>query len=57
MVESNVPLAHGNSGGPLADALGRVIGIDAAEVVGEKAAVTLPSDLVIRIVKRLVATE
>ena len=57
VVESDVPLAHGNSGGPLADALGRVIGIDAAEVVGEKAAVTLPSDLVIRIVKRLVATE
>ena len=52
VIESSVPLAHGNSGGPLADAEGRVIGINVAELVGEKAGVTLPADLVIDVVKR-----
>ena len=53
VIESSVPLAHGNSGGPLADAEGRVIGINVAELVGDKAGVTLPADLVIDVVKRL----
>jgi len=56
VIESNVALVHGNSGGPLVDALARVIGINVAELAGEKAAVTLPADLVIIVVKRLTAS-
>jgi len=53
LIESSVPLVHGNSGGPLADAEGRVIGLNVAEVEGEKAGITLPADLVISVIKRL----
>jgi len=55
VVESSVPLAPGDSGGPLVDAQARVVGINVAEFVGEKGAVTLPANLVISVVKRLVS--
>ncbi len=53
VIESSVALVHGNSGGPLIDAEGRVVGINMAEIAGEKAGITLPADLVIRVVKRI----
>ena len=53
VIESSVVLVHGDSGGPLVDAGGRVVGINMAEVAGDKAGVTLPADLVIRVVERI----
>jgi len=53
VIESSVSLVHGNSGGPLADAQARVLGINVAELEGEKGGITLPADLVIGVVKRL----
>ena len=53
-IESSAPLAHGNSGGPLVDAEGRVVGLNVAELLGTKTGVTLPADLVIKVVRRLI---
>ena len=53
-IESTVSLAPGNSGGPLADAEGRVVGLNVAELTGQKIGVTVPADLVISVVKRLI---
>jgi S1-C subfamily serine protease len=55
VIESSAPLDHGNSGGPLADALARVVGINTAELVSRAGGVALPADLVVRVVKRLIA--
>ena len=55
VVESSVPLERGDSGGPLVDAQARVVGINVAEFAGEEGAVTLPANLVISVVKRLVS--
>ena len=55
MIETSVPLAHGNSGGPLVDDLGRVIGINAAELVGEKGGLALPASLVVEVTRSLIA--
>jgi S1-C subfamily serine protease len=57
IIESTVQLAHGNSGGPLVDAEGRVIGINVAELVGETGGLSLPADMVIEAVKRLAASQ
>ncbi len=53
VIESTVPLAHGNSGGPLVDVDGWVIGINTGQLEGEGLALTLPCDLVWEVVARL----
>lgn len=55
VIESTVPLAHGNSGGPLADAKARVVGINMAELLSGEGGISLPIDLVIDVVERLIA--
>ncbi len=55
VIESTVPLAHGNSGGPLVDVDGWVIGINTGQLEGEGLALTLPCDLVLEVVARLLA--
>ena len=42
VVETSVPLAQGDSGGPSVDTAGSVIGVDTAELVGEKAGLDIP---------------
>lgn len=53
-IESSAPVTFGNSGGPLVDSEGRVIGINTAETPDGKA-ISLPSDLVVQEIKRLLA--
>jgi serine protease Do len=47
IIRSDVGLAPGNSGGPLLDARGEVIGLNAM-VIGGDLAVAIPSDVVRR---------
>jgi S1-C subfamily serine protease len=56
VIETTVPLAHGNSGGPLADALAQVVGINMAELLSGEGGISLPADLVVEVVKRLIAS-
>jgi serine protease Do len=49
-IQSDVRLAPGNSGGPLADAKGRVIGINT--MVVNRLALAIPSNIVARFVAR-----
>lgn len=53
VIESSVSLDPGNSGGPLVDAQGRVVGINTGELRGEQGAVSLPADFVVEVVTRL----
>ena len=55
VIESTVPLDHGNSGGPLADVEARVVGINMAELLSGRGGIALPADLVDEVVKRLMA--
>ena len=55
IIESTAPLEHGYSGGPLLDYESRVIGINMAKFVDEPGGITLPADLVVRVVKELMA--
>jgi S1-C subfamily serine protease len=54
VIESSAPLAKANSGGPLVDSKGRVIGINTAETLNGTA-ISLPADLVVQEVKLLMA--
>jgi S1-C subfamily serine protease len=56
VIESTVPLAHGNSGGPLADAEAQVVGINMAELLSGEGGISLPMDLVVEVVERLIAS-
>lgn len=53
VIESSVPLANGNSGGPLADAYGEVIGMNTAKITSEGTALSIPASLVVKIVNQL----
>jgi serine protease Do len=53
LIRADVPIGPGNSGGPLADALGRVIGINA--MVGGGMALAVPSNLAEGLVRAVVA--
>jgi serine protease Do len=55
VIESSVPLDHGNSGGPLADVEARVVGINMAELLSGDGGISLPADLVVQVAKRLIA--
>lgn len=55
VIESSVSLDPGNSGGPLLDAQGRVVGINTGELRDEPGAVSLPADFVVEVVTRLLA--
>jgi S1-C subfamily serine protease len=56
VIESTVPLAHGNSGGPLADAKAQVVGINMAELLSGEGGISLPIDMVLEVVERIVAS-
>lgn len=53
VIESSVPLANGNSGGPLADAEGNVIGMNSAKITSEGTALSIPASLMVKIVNEL----
>jgi putative serine protease PepD len=53
VLETSVPLVHGASGGPLVDAAGNVIGIDYAEISGEKAGLAIPASTVLQVSRAL----
>ena len=55
VIESTAPLEHGFSGGPLLDYKGRVIGINMAKFLDEPGGISLPADLVVEVVDRLIA--
>jgi serine protease Do len=55
VIESTAPLEHGYSGGPLLDYKGRVIGINMAKFLDEPGGITLPADLVVKVVEKLMA--
>lgn len=55
VIESTAPLEHGYSGGPLLDYKSRVIGINMAKFLDEPGGITLPADLVVTVVERLIA--
>lgn len=55
IIESTVPLEHGNSGGPLVDVDGWVIGINTGELQEGERALSLPSGFVLEVVARLLA--
>jgi S1-C subfamily serine protease len=55
VIESSVPLDHGNSGGPLVDVDARVAGINMAELLSGRGGIALPADLVVEVVTRLMA--
>lgn len=55
VIESTVPLEHGNSGGPLVDVDGWVIGINTGELQDGGRALSLPSGFVLEVVARLLA--
>jgi S1-C subfamily serine protease len=56
VIESTVPLAHGNSGGPLADARAQIVGINMAELLSGEGGISLPADLVVKVVERLLTS-
>jgi len=60
LIRSNVPLSQGNSGGPLADEQGRVLGINVAVTLGsegsrpsEGSSLAIPAPTVLEILERL----
>jgi S1-C subfamily serine protease len=55
VIESTAPLEHGFSGGPLLDYKGRVIGINMAKFLDEPGGISLPADLVAKVVDGLMA--
>jgi S1-C subfamily serine protease len=55
IIESSVPLEHGNSGGPLVDVDGWVIGINTGELQDGERALSLPSWFVLEVAARLLA--
>jgi serine protease Do len=55
VIESTVPLDHGDSGGPLLDYLSRVVGINMAKFLDEPGGISLPADLVVEVADRLIA--
>jgi S1-C subfamily serine protease len=55
IIESTVPLDHGDSGGPLLDHLSRVVGINMAKFLDEPGGISLPADLVVEVADRLIA--
>jgi serine protease Do len=54
VLATSVPLMQGDSGGPLVDPAGRVIGINFAELTGERAGLALPASLVLQVTRKLV---
>jgi len=54
VLATSVPLMQGDSGGPLVDSAGRVIGINFAELTGERAGLALPAGLVLQVTRKLV---
>ena len=55
VIESTAPLEHGDSGGPLGRRPGPVVGINMAKPVERAGGISLPADLVVEVVKRLMA--
>ena len=55
VIESSVPLDHGNSGGPLADIDSKVVGINMAELLDGEGGISLPADMVVQVAKRLIS--
>jgi S1-C subfamily serine protease len=55
VIESTAPLEHGYSGGPLLDYTSQVIGINMAKFLDEPGGISLPADLVVKVVDRLMA--
>jgi serine protease Do len=55
VIESTAPLEHGYSGGPLLDFKSRVVGINMAKFLDEPGGISLPADLVAKVVERLMA--
>lgn len=55
VIESSAPLTNGNSGGPLVGSDGRVIGINTAEITSQDTAISLPANLVVQEVGRLIS--
>ena len=55
VIESTAPLEHGFSGGPLLDYKSRVLGINMAKFLEEPGGITLPADLVVKVVEQLIA--
>ena len=53
LIQADVPIGPGNSGGPLVDAIGRVVGINA--MVGGGLALAVPSRLAEGLVRAVVA--
>jgi S1-C subfamily serine protease len=54
-LDSSAPLEEGDSGGPLLDAQARVVGIDMGKPLDGEGGISLPADLVVGEVKRLLA--
>jgi len=57
VISSSVPLAQGNSGGPLADEQGRVMGINVAETVTQGgpggASLSIPAPIVLETMREV----
>jgi S1-C subfamily serine protease len=60
LLQVNVPLQQGNSGGPLADAEGRVVGIvmgkAPAQEEGPRAGFVIPADTVLEVIEELIGS-
>jgi serine protease Do len=55
VIETDIPIVNGFSGGPLLDYKGRVIGINMAKLESRPWAISLPADFVVKVADRLMA--